>query len=55
MSEKDLNKLMELAQQKLEENVSVEDALHSLIQAGILDESGELTKPYEDLAIVSRH
>ena len=52
MSDKDLNKLMELAQQKLEENVSVEEALRSFIQAGILDESGELTEPYEDLATV---
>jgi hypothetical protein len=52
MSEKDFNKLMELAQQKLHEDVSAEEALISLIKAGILDESGNFTKPYEDLTTI---
>ena len=33
--------------------VSKEEAIRSLVNAGILDTSGNLTKPYEDLAIVS--
>lgn len=51
MSEKDFNKLVELAQQKLQEKVSKEEALHSLVRAGILDAAGNLTAPYADLAI----
>jgi hypothetical protein len=51
MSEKDFNKLMELAQQQLQEKVSKEEALRSLVRAGILDETGKLTAPYADLAV----
>ena len=50
MSEKDFNKLMELADQKLNQEVTMEEALLSLVNAGILDSDGKLTKPYEDLA-----
>ena len=50
MSEKDFNLLMELANQKLHREVSKEEALRSLVNAGILDSNGNLTKPYEDLA-----
>ena len=53
MSEKDFNLLMELVNQKLHQEVSKEEALRSLVNAGILDSSGNLTKPYEDLAIVT--
>jgi len=49
MSEKDFAKLMELADKKLHEDVTPAEALRSFVQAGILDESGKLTKPYEDL------
>jgi hypothetical protein len=52
MSEKDFNLLMELVNQKLHQDVSKEEALRSLVNAGILDSSGNLTKPYEDLAVV---
>jgi hypothetical protein len=53
MSEKDFNLLMELFNQKLQEDVSGEEALRSLVNAGILDSEGNLTKPYEDLAITT--
>lgn len=53
MSDKDFNKLMELAEQQLQEEVTPEEALRSLILAGILDESGNFTKPYEMLATPS--
>jgi len=51
MSEKDFNLLMELANQKLHREVSKEEALRSLVNAGILDSNGNLTKPYADLAV----
>ena len=53
MSEKDFNLLMELANQKLHQEVSKEEALRSLVNAGILDANGNLTKPYEDLAVAT--
>jgi len=53
MSEKDFNNLLELAQKKLQEKVSDEEALRSLVQAGILDEAGNLAAPYADLAVSS--
>jgi hypothetical protein len=51
MSEKDFDKLMELAQKQLHEKVSKEEALRSLVRAGILDEAGNLTAPYASLAV----
>lgn len=51
MSEKDFDKLMELAQKQLHEKVSKEEALRSLVSAGILDEAGNLTAPYVVLAV----
>ncbi|HVU59173.1 MAG TPA: hypothetical protein VHD83_29125 [Puia sp.] len=53
MSEKDFNLLMDLFDQKLQQEVSKEEAIRSLVSAGILDPSGNLTKPYEDLAVTS--
>jgi hypothetical protein len=50
MSDKDFNKLIELAQKQLQEKVSKEEALHSLVRAGILDQSGKLTAPYVNFA-----
>ncbi len=49
MSEKDIQNLIELAKQKLSEKVSREQVLASFVAAGILDEKGEFTKPYEHL------
>ena len=45
MSEKDFKNLMELAQQQLQEKVSKEEALRSLIQCGLLNEEGNLVVP----------
>ena len=54
MNDKDLNKLMELAQKKAQEKVSKEEALLSFVRAGILDETGQLTAPYADLAVPAK-
>jgi hypothetical protein len=51
MSDQDFNKLMELVQRQLQEEVSKEEALLSFVRAGILDENGNLTPPYADLAV----
>ena len=53
MSDKDFKKLMELSEEQLRKEVTPEEALRSLILAGILDESGNFTKPYEILATPS--
>ncbi|HWK04738.1 MAG TPA: hypothetical protein VNS58_13955 [Puia sp.] len=45
MDEKDFNNLMELAQKQLHEKVSKEEALRSLIRAGLLDKAGNLIVP----------
>ena len=36
---------MELAQRQLQEKVSKEEALHSLVRAGLLDKTGNLIVP----------
>jgi hypothetical protein len=54
MSDKDFNKLIELAEKQLQEKVSDEEALRSLIRAGILDENGQYTSQYPELARFSR-
>lgn len=51
MSEKDFNLLMDLFDPELCKDVSKEEALQSLVNAGILDASGNLTKPYECLNV----
>ena len=51
MSEKDFEKLMELAQRQLHEKVTKEEVLLSLVRAGILNEAGKLTAPYIHLAV----
>ncbi|GGA82131.1 hypothetical protein [Puia dinghuensis] len=53
MLKKDFNKLIELAQKQLQEKVSKEEALRSLVRADILDEAGKLTSPYSHLAKLS--
>ena len=54
MSDKDFNNLLQLAQKQLQEKVFKEEALRSLVRAGILDEAGKLTAPYADLAVPAR-
>jgi len=50
MSEKDFNMLMELADELLKRVYTKEESLRELIDAGIFDENGNYTKPYEILA-----
>jgi len=45
MSEKDFKNLMELAEKQLREKVTKEEAIRSLIRAGILDKDGNLIFP----------
>lgn len=51
MSEKDYNVLMELAERLQKQKFTKEEALQSFIRAGILDENGNYTKPYECLDV----
>lgn len=53
MNEKDLQKLIDLAKQKLHKGVTKEEALHSFMAAGIMNEKGQYTKPYQHLATVA--
>lgn len=48
MSERELKELMELAEE-LRVNVTKENALKSLVAAGILDENLKYTEPYREL------
>ena len=52
MNEKDIQNLIQLAESKIREGVSKEEALNSLIGAGILDNDGNFTTNYEALATV---
>jgi hypothetical protein len=52
MSQKEINKLIELAQEKIKNGVSKEEALETFIGAGILDEKAQFTKAYEHLETV---
>ena len=49
MSEKDIKKLVDLAKEKLKENRTEAEARASLVSAGIMTESGNYTKPYQNL------
>lgn len=53
MSDKDFNKLMELAQKHSQEKPTKEEALRLLVLAGILDEDGNFTPPYACLEMSS--
>lgn len=50
MSEKDFKRLMEIAQKNLEEESTPDEALRSLIDAGILRPDGQFTEPYKHLS-----
>lgn len=50
MSDKDIQRLKELAEKKLADGISREEALFSLQQAGHLDINGNFTAPYQHLA-----
>ena len=46
MSDQDLKRLSDLAKEKLKAGRTKEQALQSFIDAGIMNEKGEYTKPY---------
>jgi hypothetical protein len=50
MGDKDIQRLIELAELQLEHSFTQEEALASLVSAGILDENGNPTAPYQELA-----
>lgn len=50
MSDKELQKLKELAREKLQKSIVREDAVRSLQKAGILDKEEQYTEPYSHLA-----
>jgi hypothetical protein len=50
MSDKDVQELIKLAKE-LEQSLTKEEALSSLVAAGIVDQSGKYTKPYKELEI----
>ena len=52
MSEKEFQLLMELFERTAQEKVSKEEALASLVSAGILDKDGNFTEPYKDLPLL---
>ena len=49
MSDKDFELLLELAEEKLKGDLSKEDALLSLVTAGILEQDGSYTDAYKEL------
>ena len=52
MSEKEFQLLMELFERELKEPFTKEEALASLVRAGILDKDGNFTEPYKDLPLL---
>lgn len=46
---------MDSARKALKRKVSKDEALRSLIRAGILDENGNFTAPYQNLAKVVKY
>ena len=50
MSDKDIQRLIDLVNAGLKQSFTKEEALALLVEAGILDENGEPTAPYKELA-----
>ena len=50
MSDKDIKRLIDLADQKLQQPLTKDEALQSLMDAGILDQNGNPTGPYRELS-----
>ena len=49
MNEKDIQILIELAEAKIKQGVTAGEAMQSLVGAGILDENGNYTPPYQEM------
>jgi hypothetical protein len=50
MSDKEIQKLIDLADDELQHPLSQQEALASLVAAGLLDQDGQPTAPYQELA-----
>lgn len=55
MNEKDIQNLIELAESKIHAGVTHAEALTTFIAAGILDDNGEYTAPYQELLREAEH
>jgi hypothetical protein len=49
MSNKDIDRLIQLAKDRFNKGVSKEKALDTFVKAGILTKNGNLRKPYKEL------
>ena len=52
MSQKEIDKLIQLAHDKINKGVTKEEALQTFISAGILNDQAQFTKPYESLETI---
>lgn len=52
MSQKEINELIELAENKIKVGVLKEEALSTFIGAGILNENAQFTKPSQHLETI---
>lgn len=52
MSQKEIDKLIELAQDKIKKGVSKEEALETFVGAGILNEQAQFTQHYKNLETI---
>ncbi|MBW0179307.1 hypothetical protein [Sediminibacterium sp.] len=55
MSEKDINNLLELVESQNQQIASLtkEEALQSLVEAGILEKDGKYAQPYQEMLIAA--
>jgi hypothetical protein len=49
MTDKDIQNIIDLFESKIHAGVTAEEALKSLMSAGILDKNGEYTPPYQQM------
>lgn len=49
MTDKDIQNLIELAESHMNAKITPEEALNNFISAGILDENGNYTPPFQEL------
>jgi len=55
MSNKELKKLSDIANDKIKTGVTKEEALKSFVAAGIMNDKGQYTKPYAILETVVKN
>jgi hypothetical protein len=55
ISDQDIKRLIDLAKEKLKAGITKEQALQSFIDAGIMNDKGEFTKPYAILESVIKN